>query len=651
MLEKRGLQIEVRCVRCGKLPTAENELYEMQNHLYLCQSCRQQAEAQGKRISWAGDPEQLASMPAATGNLVSPKAKATNSNLPPDSIFALLELPLNTPVVQLKAAIKQQAAAWMREPDKKDLVARLREWQTRLLAEDEFEAYRSSLQPQRKESRALSVGGQLVTTPEEFVNACEARAEGWADGERYLRTGLLRQWIVFQFDDREMAAKARIYQNWEEVSDFRALNAMLYSMLLTRPFRFYQEERWQPVNAIASANSPTELAELCDKNWFPGEKHLYEGSMLYWLEFAQGVKGLMEYYDACIKGYANMKSERGVGLELVLERAVPTLEKPQLEVTFDGEIGSCTIKPWDRELPHRPVTVTITNKTRGYMKLLVELEQKHSPTMPDWILLNPHATQHFWGTPGNGLPVNRTLSLVNLPQLDRGRTYRRALRISTVGEYNKAPEVQTFPITLKTMSFWQGLRGILWAWGLRGGIPALFWNAIAGTALSFLVFHLVETLFSRSLSSPLHNGSSLSFSTLLDASLAGMVQTLTALGNTAIWSMALIGGVVGFCVGIGKGHMNYPQGKNAQRFRTGTFWLVLLAVVVLLSKDQGWTVLGEALQFGGRFIPAAFYIVLGDILLGTLAFLIFCLLAFFHSLLEKFLRRRYEKLLHPVGRG
>ena len=94
-------------------------------------------------------------MPAATGNLVSPKAKATNSNLPPDSIFALLELPLNTPVVQLKAAIKQQAAAWMREPDKKDLVARLREWQTRLLAEDEFEAYRSSLQPQRKESISM----------------------------------------------------------------------------------------------------------------------------------------------------------------------------------------------------------------------------------------------------------------------------------------------------------------------------------------------------------------------------------------------------------------------------------------------------------------------------------------------------------------
>ncbi|HZO71763.1 MAG TPA: hypothetical protein VFB60_06135 [Ktedonobacteraceae bacterium] len=651
MSEMRGLQIEVRCVRCGKLPTAENELYEMQNHLYLCQNCRQQAEAQGKRISWAGDPEQRASMPAATGNLVSPKAKSAHSNLPPDSIFALLALPLNTPVAQLKTAIKQQVAALMREPDKKDLVARLREWQTRLLDEDEFEAYRSSLQPQRKEGGALSVGGQLVTTPEEFVIACEIRAEGWADGERYLRTGLLRQWIVFQFDDREMAAKARIYQNWEEVSDFRALNAMLYSMLLTRPFRFYQEECWQPVNAIASANSPAELANLCDKNWFLGEKHLYEGSMLYWLEFAQGAKGLMEYYDACIKGYANKKSERGVGLELVLERAVPTLEKPQLEVTFDGEVSSCTIKPWDRELSHRPINVTIANKTRGYMKLLVELEQKYSPTVPNWILLHPHATQHFWGTPGNGLPVSRTLSLVNLPLLDRGKTYRRMLRISTVGEYNKAPAVQTFPITLKTMSFWQGLRGILWAWGLRGGIPALLWNAIAGTALSFLVFHLVQMLFSRSLSSHLQSGSPLSFSTLLDTSLVGMVQTLAALGNMAIWSVALIGGVVGFCVGIGKGHMNYPQGKNAQRFRTGTFWLVLLAVVVLLSNDQGWTVLGEAFQFGGRFIPAAFYIVLGNILVGTLAFLIFCLLAFFHSLLEKFLRRRYEKLLHPVGRG
>src|SRR5581483_2824246 len=52
-LHEPRLQIDPRCIKCGKSPTADTSLLEMQNHLYICNDCRQDEERKGKKIAWA----------------------------------------------------------------------------------------------------------------------------------------------------------------------------------------------------------------------------------------------------------------------------------------------------------------------------------------------------------------------------------------------------------------------------------------------------------------------------------------------------------------------------------------------------------------------------------------------------------------------
>src|SRR5581483_3818487 len=85
-LHEPHLQIDPRCIKCGKSPAANTPLLEMQNHLYICNDCRQEEERKGKRIAWAGG-----------GTLHSPIISTPNgqhaaSDTPASSIFALLEI-------------------------------------------------------------------------------------------------------------------------------------------------------------------------------------------------------------------------------------------------------------------------------------------------------------------------------------------------------------------------------------------------------------------------------------------------------------------------------------------------------------------------------------------------------------------------------
>src|SRR5579859_147290 len=197
MPEFSGLQIEARCVKCGRLPVADITLYEMQNHLYICNLCRLEAERKGKQIAWVNGTQAelpLTSPSVPLGSLMMPtgsqKTRTSTSDIPPDSLFALLELPLDTPVLRIRETTRQQMALWMRKPDsgeKKAMIIRLREWMEKIQDEEAFEAYRESLRTlSRKEGSALSVGGRSVLTAQEFLDACEKSLEGWADGERYL---------------------------------------------------------------------------------------------------------------------------------------------------------------------------------------------------------------------------------------------------------------------------------------------------------------------------------------------------------------------------------------------------------------------------------------------------------------------------------
>jgi hypothetical protein len=667
MKELGGLQLEARCVKCGRLPTADITLFEMQNHLYICNLCRQDEERKGKRIAWVSGLHMepvattaTASEPSATRQLSPLRTRPLTSSLPPGTVFAEFNLPLDTPISRIRDVIREQMRIWMKKPDsqeKKQMIPLLREWQEKIQDEEAFEEYRNSLKYSiRREGGTLSVGGRSVLTAQEFLDACEASREGWADGERYLRTGQLRQWIIFQLGDRALANEARRYQTWK-VPDFRALNEMLYCLVPERSFRLYSKEEWEPPDIVPTASTAEELATLCDIHWQIGETHLYEGSMVFWLEHSRDLKGLSAYYNVSITGYAKQWADRGVGLELLLEHAVPKLPRPNLMVAFDGNVGSYTLKRWDREIPHRPISVTITNTTRGFSSVDIVLQPKPAPEAPDWIMMRNASLR---GRPGAGMPATGTITLINLPKLNRGRKYRRFLNMSIRSEYGKPPTVEKFPITLSTMWFFQGLRGILWRWGLRGDLPGLLWNFAAGALLALLPFLLIPALIPTSYQWWYNqSGDVLSFNIILEAVVAGIAQALQfhffhlpELAFPVIVGAIL--GFVGFWVGIGKGHTNYPQERNSSGFRKGAFWLSLIFAVALVFQDGGSDIISAAFQHGGSYnyyITEALQYGIGDAITGLLIFLFGCVVAFIHHRLEKYLRTSYQALLNPQGRA
>lgn len=77
--------------------------------------------------------------------------------------------------------------------------------------------------------------------------------------------------------------------------------------------------------------------------------------------------------------------------------------------------------------------------------------------------------------------------LSNLAKLKRGRRYERTLRVLEHREYGRAPIIHEYPVVLKTMSYFQGFRGLLWFYGLRGDLPGFVWNTLLGMLLAFLV--------------------------------------------------------------------------------------------------------------------------------------------------------------------
>jgi hypothetical protein len=580
------------------------------------------------------------------------------TNLPLDSVWARLELPLDTPFSKIKQTMREQMLFWSKKTDsaeKRARMASLRECMEQIQDEEAYEEEREKLlRNTRKQGNALFVGGRLVQSVREFLQACEETQKGWADGERYLRTGELGQWILFQLEEREMAMQVRHYESWTGVSDFRALNEVLYCIIPERPFRLYAREAWQELDTLPSAEEPRELALLCDVYWNLAVAHLFEGSMLYWLEYSRGIKGLRTYYDNVVVCYAMQLQDRSVGLELVLEWAVPELEKPKLVVDFDGKRSYYTLTDWDREIPHKAINVTITNLTRGFTSIDIALQGRLRTTEPDWIRL--YSSPSLRGRPGAGMPATARLDLENLSRLKRGRMYQRRLYVRVRGE-NKRVTKYAFPITLRPMRFYQGLRGKLWIWGLRGGIPGLLWNAAAGGLLAMFLAWLIPALVSQSLFNwPEKVSTTWTLSSILQAVITGLLNVLRFGELMPVHRLAFplvvaaIMGFVGFWTGIGKGHSNYKVRQNAASFRIGAFWLSLLYMLYLLYPDATYYSSGTALQGSSSGRDYTTYLVASAPFAGLLIFLLACFLASVHYRLEKYIRYHYREMLKPPGR-
>jgi hypothetical protein len=674
-----GLQIDPRCVKCGRPPTVQAPLFEMRNHLYICSHCKQAEEQNGKQIAWKDGLEMTQSMQQNAPSIQMTQLMHHTTPLPKNSLFGVLGVPLTASSLDVESAIGDKMRVWMQassSDEQMQAIEQLREWQEALVSDPQFlQKQVEKVQPPRSRGSALIIEGKPVYTAQELLQGCEASEKGWLDAEELLRKGELQSWILFHLGNRMVANEADRFVQ-ANIPPFRVLNYTLYRLLPERRFRLYSQEVWQAINSIPEVDTADTLARICDQYWEKGEWHLYKGAMVAWLEFSQGCRGLSEYYATSIKPYAEDPLKRGLGLELILERVVPKLTPPKLTVAFNGiQDESYVLESWDREISPPSITVQINNTTRGFSSMSLEIvnkNQKPSKTEPAWIYLAnsrsvaasginvplPYSSilpvqnvpVAIAGRKGAGIPADRKITLTNLEKLKRGKRYERTLRISKQREYGNKPVIHEYPIVLKTMSYFQGFRGLLWRFGLRGGIPGLVWNAGIGILLAFTISQVLlnQVYFPYNhwyseVNYPFDAGSVLRICLLEFFNFLQQIPYISFILITGI-----IMGIAGFLTGIGKGHTSYRERNSHGSFVKSTFWLSMLFFPILFFLTNGYIFLQTALAYSSNDNTlAALCDASGSLLICCLIFLIACVIARIRTWTEKILRRQYKDLLLP----
>ena len=208
-----GLQLEARCFKCQQVPSIQRALLEMENHLYICTTCYEDVKRKGENVSLVVGLQKLASdRPEPIDHSRSDNQKASDK-LPPDSLFALLDLSLEATQSEVEEALNAKLKYWRSkdgDPRQKEMIAFCHDWGRRIQSPAKLEEER-----QRCKSALimpLSVGGRSVWSIKEFLLACEDSREGWADGERYLRAGELQDWIRYQLKEPELEKLTNQYR-------------------------------------------------------------------------------------------------------------------------------------------------------------------------------------------------------------------------------------------------------------------------------------------------------------------------------------------------------------------------------------------------------------------------------------------------------
>lgn len=670
MRESRGLQIDLQCVKCGRPPTTDIPLFEMQNHLYICNVCRIKEEQSGKHIAWVdGLQLDVPAIQEANNSQGSSSPKRSIQEAPARAgIFAALEVSAEASSEEVVEGIKKKMRYWMRQPassEKDQTIDQLREWQQEIANDTQFLAKQRTKQD-RVQSRgsALQMGSNKVYTLQEFVATCEHSSDGWMAGEMHLRSGELEYWIYSQTGNRVLAEQVnKTAQSTQK--DFQALNYILYILLPERPFRLYtRQDAWEGVRESHTATTQTELARLSDLHWVEAQNHLYNGAMILWLERSRGIDGLAAWCIESIKDYWSNEQQRGLGLELLLERAVPTLTRPEIVVTFNDSQGQYVLEQWDNEIPHQPLHLKINNVTRGATIINLELVKPEQSTDTDWLYLEgtkqmlnapvlpppppdqppedaPAAYKlvplQIYSRPGERNPVVKMLFLQNLAELDYGQTYTYKLRMSIARASHQPPVVHEFPIAINSMGYRQGFRRELWKWGLRGHLPGLCWNFLTGAVLALMILLLAGKLPSY-----------FSINNVFQILLAEVKEILvTFLGLKFVFSGAAITGFIGLRIGAGKGHANYPIKSNAKAFRKWGFWCALIFFIGLFFLESRAGIITNTSYYDAS--NALFlYLYLGaNLSIGILTYLIACILSILRSQVEILLRKRNVDLLKP----
>jgi hypothetical protein len=587
---------------------------------------------------------------------------SNDAQIPPSSkdIFSVLEISSTATVEEALKAInsKMRSLRTLQRSDERERMReQLRDWHDKLTSDPQFlERERQRLQLNTiPTTSTLLVDDHEVATISAFVHTCEQSEQGWQDGEMHLRSGELEHWVHPL--TQNLALTREVTRATDSIlPNFQALNDILYHFLPERPFRLYQQERWQPLHALVSIPTVKQLAALCDQHWDLITQHLYYGSLLTWLEQSPRCPDIRKCYASSISQYAHRGHiYQSLGLELLLEHIAPTLPRPEVVFTFDGSNGSYTLLHWDKELAHQPVEVLMYNHTRGATIVSVELEIENSA--PDWITLsgsqsgarrganNERSLSPLYNRPGEQNPIRFPIFLQNFQQMEHGQTWHGKLRVNTYTSNDQSSVTREYPLTLSTMEYRQGFRWHLWNWGLRGGWPGLVRNFLAGVAVS-LIFFLLIIAFVR-VPSPLESNSFLS-----SAFQAGILGTISMISSFLSYKFVLftgaLAGVIGSVIGWKKGYADYSDKQNARNYMTAGFWSSLVSISLLLYASWGYHIAASyGLLLDDHWLR--FAQIAGCLLVGLLMYLSIWVLSLMRRLVEQRLRRNYSSLLKPQG--
>lgn len=566
---------------------------------------------------------------------------------PPDSPYETLGAPPDASADEIEAAYKRLQVYWL--PLRASPAQRGR-------AEEALEslsaAYDDLIDPERRravdeairkrataqrEARLTAVvspledwPGRRVASLKDYEIACETSAQDWRIGEGILKSGGLFTWARFSLQNRDAQQAIEAAQGRAGLSDMRQLNEFLYRVDPDRPYHFFpQPGVFSVLKPEFKITSIEALIPFADAHWDLAVQHLYDGELLTWLESRASLgvyRGdsytVREFYEQRLTPFAH-GAVAGIGLESLLEFLDPDLPKPTIKVTFDNQENRYALANWDGELPHRAVTMTVQNTTRGYYAGRVTLTAPSAKELSPapWVSLASLPLEA--PTPPSGSPpprwnptpedancelkgaTSRTISfhLGNFNTLKRGRTYARTV---TLQRYESSPTqasvTGTFPMTLQLMRYLSGYRLALWVRGLRGGIPGMLLNGGAGYLLGWLFVllgitfapHAFWTFFPRATDFSASGGPTATGA--LDFALTLLLRpfyyAIAVLGYQTPNLFAVFFGFFGFFAAMRKGHTKYSLTQDAHAVRVAARLLavyiwIFTAVVLILNIGNG----------------------------------------------------------------
>lgn len=614
------------CSVCGATETPETPLTEQPDGTYLCS------------IHLAMQQQKL-------GNGVSAlKFAPSRPQAPLGTAYADLGLPLDATADEIEQAYKFLLSVWqpLRNSPKQrgeaaEMLERIHDAHDILTdpvekAKRDEEIKRSERVKEEKARHqkarlSLPLLGNNIETLDAFERFCEGSLQNWLAGEGSLTNNQLYIWVAHSLEDDHVVRLIADVQAQTNLSPMRKLNSLLYLINPERPYQFYYHNGvFNPIGAEDKLATVEALIAYADKHWDQAIQHLYYGELITWLEAKADISTyghlsydqVRDFYNAQIMRYA-ATADASIGLEKLLEFLDNKLLKPNIRVAFNGQANSYTLRNWDGEIGHRPVTMTVSNTTRGYYKGQVKLmvPTRRQLTTAPWFSSTPLArqlpppppnvTRPVWVPQEEVIPVEFrgeatqtiTFNLGYFNILTPKRDYTREI---TLTQHEKSPEQVSdpnpFPITFQLMPYLGGYRRELWLRGLRGGFPGLLLNGGIAYLLGWLLvaigllfaphnswlFFSHETDFSST--------GSLTALGFLDYLLALLLRpfyyAIATLGNQTPNLLALIFGLSGLINGWRRGHSDYTEKQDEHMTRLAGRWAsavlaTLTAFILILN--------------------------------------------------------------------